>query len=84
MSPDWRDRADCANTERPELFFPPSRDLTPQYLGWARAYHCNPCPVRAECLTFAVEHRMEGIWGGTLDEERRALRRRRQPSRSPR
>jgi hypothetical protein len=34
----------------------------------------EPCPVRAECLAFALEHAMHGIWGGTNQEERDAIR----------
>ncbi len=35
---------------------------------------CWVCPVRAECLAFAIEHReWFGIWGGFAEEERRAM-----------
>jgi WhiB family redox-sensing transcriptional regulator len=37
---------------------------------------CDSCPVRAQCLQFALETNQEaGIWGGTSEEERRRLRR---------
>jgi hypothetical protein len=32
----------------------------------ARDRLCAPCPVRAECLLFALEHRYVGLWGGEL------------------
>lgn len=35
---------------------------------------CATCPVRTECLTFALEHREEwGVWGGLDEDERKAL-----------
>ncbi len=36
---------------------------------------CNVCPVRAECLRFALEASFEsfGVWGGTTGIERKTL-----------
>jgi WhiB family redox-sensing transcriptional regulator len=35
---------------------------------------CARCPVAAECLDYAVEHRIkEGIWGGHDERQRRRL-----------
>lgn len=39
---------------------------------------CGRCLVRSECLAFAVAHDERGIWGGTSDGERRAIREARQ------
>lgn len=36
---------------------------------------CFNCPMRADCLTFAVKTGQQGIWGGTNENERRAIRR---------
>jgi WhiB family redox-sensing transcriptional regulator len=39
---------------------------------------CSGCPVRLECLSEALDHRIEwGVWGGMTERERRALLRRR-------
>jgi WhiB family transcriptional regulator, redox-sensing transcriptional regulator len=38
---------------------------------------CRRCPARAECLAWAVKHERDGIWGGTTEGERAAMRRRR-------
>ena len=39
---------------------------------------CGRCPVSAACLTYAVAaDERYGIWGGSLPEERRAMRWRR-------
>jgi WhiB family transcriptional regulator, redox-sensing transcriptional regulator len=43
---------------------------------WA-AEVCQLCPVQAECLDWAVEHRERyGVWGGTLARPRRKIIRR--------
>jgi WhiB family redox-sensing transcriptional regulator len=37
---------------------------------------CSGCPVRTECLDFAITSNQEfGVWGGTSEDERRVLRR---------
>jgi WhiB family redox-sensing transcriptional regulator len=39
---------------------------------------CDGCPVRDECLEFALADRtVTGIWAGTDDRERRTIRRER-------
>jgi WhiB family redox-sensing transcriptional regulator len=36
---------------------------------------CGQCPVRGECLDFALQHpQLQGVWGGTSDADRRELR----------
>jgi WhiB family transcriptional regulator, redox-sensing transcriptional regulator len=34
---------------------------------------CMACPVRRQCLEFALTHDEHGIWGGTTERERRAI-----------
>lgn len=42
---------------------------------------CWPCPLRNDCLEWALNARVDGIWGATTDAERRAiLRQRTRPS----
>ena len=37
---------------------------------------CNQCTVKIECLQFAIDTNQDsGVWGGTSEEERRAMRR---------
>ncbi|MFF5504771.1 WhiB family transcriptional regulator [Streptomyces roseolus] len=39
---------------------------------------CVGCPVRSECLAYALDRRIEhGVWGGMTERERRALLKRR-------
>lgn len=48
-----------------------------QHQKRARAV-CASCPVRAECLAEALNHRIEwGVWGGLTERERRQLLRQR-------
>jgi WhiB family redox-sensing transcriptional regulator len=74
-SPDWRDQAACRDTD-PELFFPIG-NAGPALLQLDRAKQvCAVCPVRAPCLEWALASGQEaGVWGGTSENERRALRR---------
>jgi WhiB family transcriptional regulator, redox-sensing transcriptional regulator len=54
------------------MFFP----ATPQEEAEALAL-CATCPVRAQCLEYALRNKeSHGIWGGTTPEERRRIRRR--------
>ena len=71
----WRDRAICRDTD-PDLFFPVG--TTGQALVQiARAKEvCDECPVKLDCLEYALETNQDsGIWGGLAEEERRAIRR---------
>jgi hypothetical protein len=34
---------------------------------------CNRCLVQAECLRYALDHDLDGIWGGTTVRQRRRL-----------
>jgi WhiB family transcriptional regulator, redox-sensing transcriptional regulator len=68
---DWREDAACQSAD-PELFFPvsstgPSRDQAER----AKAV-CAVCPVRRECLQFALAtQQAHGVWGGMSEHERR-------------
>jgi WhiB family transcriptional regulator, redox-sensing transcriptional regulator len=70
---DWRHRARCRNVS-PELFFPDATDN--KQIAKAKAV-CKLCPVQLQCREWALRTNEAGIWGGMTDEERRAVRRRR-------
>lgn len=36
---------------------------------------CAECPLKIECLQFAIKTGQHGIWGGTTEADRRAIRR---------
>ncbi len=69
----WHDRANCKGANA-DLFFPERGAST----RTAKAI-CRECPVRAECLEFALRSGEKfGIWGGLSERERRRVRRERQ------
>ncbi|MEI6402206.1 MAG: WhiB family transcriptional regulator [Actinomycetota bacterium] len=71
----WRSLAVCRGTD-PDLFFPVG--TTGQALVQiARAKEvCDECPVRVECLDYAIATNQDsGIWGGLDEEQRRSIRR---------
>jgi WhiB family redox-sensing transcriptional regulator len=64
----WSQQALCAQTSS-EIFFP-----APDDPGTEAKKICRRCPVRAECLTFAISNDERfGIWGGLDPDERRNL-----------
>lgn len=70
---DWRSQSACLTAD-PELFFPLS-SVGPslEQLSEAKMI-CGKCPVREECLEFALStHQVHGVWGGTSEDERRKL-----------
>lgn len=74
---DWRDESAC-RTEPLELFFPTGFSVAARTRARAAKSICRSCPVRAECLEFALAtYQDHGIWGGRDEEERRVLRRQR-------
>ena len=67
----WASEAKCLHAE-PDTFFPEKGGSTRE----AKRI-CVDCPVRDECLEFALANDERfGIWGGLSERERRRLRRR--------
>jgi WhiB family redox-sensing transcriptional regulator len=78
ISPDWMADAACKDMH-PNDFLPPRGVGGHAILKRLRAI-CAGCPVRAECLDYALElgdQGAQGCWAGTTEAERRVLRRRR-------
>lgn len=71
----WRDAAACLHAD-PDLFFPIA-SIGPALDQIEKAKRiCAACPVRRPCLAWALDHgAVSGIWGGTSEAERRAIRR---------
>ena len=69
---DWMLRARCRGMN-PAVFFPTDG------VGFEAARRiCMECPVRAECLEYALANQIDqGAWGGTSERERRRILRRR-------
>lgn len=71
----WRDDAACLDAD-PDLFFPVGTTGPAQDQVDEAKRTCLACPVRERCLAWALElDAASGIWGGTTEDERRALRR---------
>lgn len=67
---EWKSAAACRTVDT-SIFFPDNDAAAAPALAV-----CARCPVREECLDFALQTRQhEGIWGGTTESERRRLRR---------
>ncbi|MGH2810522.1 MAG: WhiB family transcriptional regulator [Actinomycetota bacterium] len=76
----WQDKASCKGMD-PILFFGPEN---PESVKEKRDREeeakevCYTCPVKRECLEYALAAREAyGIWGGHTELERKALLRRR-------
>jgi WhiB family redox-sensing transcriptional regulator len=83
----WREEAKCADPSvypdhivDHEMFFPPRDAELYKPIADAAKAICKgrdlrpPCPVRTECLIYAIEREEEhGIFGGASHRERNAL-----------
>lgn len=71
---DWRDLAVCRDVG-PDLFFPAAESgpVFDAQVAAAKAV-CAGCPVRAECLRFALAALPFGVAGGLTEDERRQYR----------
>ena len=75
----WQDAAACRGKEI-LLFFGPDGERQPERDVRERKAKavCASCPVRAECLAYAISRPEKyGVWGGLNEEERASERRRR-------
>ena len=72
----WQQRGLCREADA-EIFFPPTtfEHKPEREAREARAKAiCQRCPVRSECLDWALETREpHGVWGGYSESERKAL-----------
>ena len=82
---DWRHGAACRQgsgvIEVVDIFFGGENlnrsvnETERKMLTRAARVVCGRCAVREMCLAYALEHKEAGIWGGTTEEERKAMRR---------
>ena len=71
----WMPLGACRD-EDPELFFPAGSRGPRSQIEAAKQVCCR-CPVRAQCLEYALgSGQPDGIWGGATLEERRVVVRR--------
>lgn len=67
--PDWFVHGVCHSAPNPDIFSPDRRSTGAE----AKSY-CGRCPVAEQCLRYALANKVNGIWGGTTDADRRRLR----------
>ena len=85
---EWRAASACLSAD-PELFFPIAQGSAADRQISTALRVCAGCPVRQQCLDFAIQTgEAHGIWGGTTADERirarrRAMRRRKEHQARP-
>ena len=80
MWPEWQQEAACKSDDQPywDVFFGIQTasgrvDFTEEMKETAKQI-CDSCPVRIECLTYALDNNIRfGIWGGLTEQERLEL-----------
>lgn len=74
---DWMGHALCAQIDL-ELWFPPKSGSSQPAKRICNGFRGRPpCPVRDECLAYALRHNEQhGVWGGMSERERNRIRRR--------
>lgn len=66
---DWADAGACRG--KGDVMFPERTDVGAKEAAKAV---CRACPVRQECLAYALaNHEKHGVWGGLTWEERKHL-----------
>jgi WhiB family redox-sensing transcriptional regulator len=71
----WRRDAICRDTD-PDLFFPVGTTGNALVQIDRAKEVCGQCPVKVDCLDYALETNQDsGIWGGLDEEQRRTIRR---------
>ena len=67
---DWQDDASCKGLD-PDIWF-----LDRVQSARTAKRICSDCPVRIECLVFALSNNERfGVWGGMTEAERKKIRR---------
>lgn len=65
----WQRNAACIGLDV-DMFYPSPKG----HVSKAVRRICQGCPVRGECLAYALKYsEPHGVWGGLTDSERRAL-----------
>jgi WhiB family redox-sensing transcriptional regulator len=72
----WQVKAACRGPQAAVFFPPPHSERKDERLDRERAAKaiCKTCPVRRDCLDYAIRIREpHGIWGGLNEIERKQL-----------
>lgn len=74
-APDFGPSANCASIGT-EVFFPENIAQWMDVQDYVKRL-CAECPVAVECLDYALRVRVQGVWAGTTETERRRIRKER-------
>jgi WhiB family redox-sensing transcriptional regulator len=74
---DWKSFGACVGVD-PNIFYP-TEERNQEQVERALSY-CGACAVREICLDYALTNKEYGIWGGTIEKERRRILRLRRNS----
>jgi WhiB family redox-sensing transcriptional regulator len=85
---DWRHDSACADAKNSDIFFPlgvdPDSEDEPPYPSPDAKAICDRCPVRVECLAYALRSQIPyGIYGGMSAYERSLMIKRKQRRHCP-
>ena len=76
---EWREKGKCwGKTTSPssDYWYAEDDDDDKQRKNKIAKSYCEACPVKKECLQFALDNKEEyGIWGGMTTRERKAYER---------
>ncbi len=68
----WMHLGYCADSAYPDMWFPTEMYESASYCEEL----CGGCPVRLQCLRYAMERpELEGVWGGVSAHQRKEIRR---------
>jgi len=72
----WKKKAQCRGVDT-AIFMPDDTDTLAGSRKRLALTYCNACPVRQECLDYAIENNITvGIYGGTTNLDRRRYKKR--------
>ena len=73
----WRSKSACYGA-MPQRFYPEDWEIwDEEEIAKVKSEFCDQCPVREDCLDFAIGTReIEGMWGGLTHSERKSYIRR--------
>ena len=67
------EKAACITAD-PDLFYPEGTKEQRGVATYKAKHICSGCAIAAQCLAEALANDEEGIWGGTTEVERKAMK----------
>lgn len=73
----WQERAACKGMDQDVFYGPDAPESSAERIAREEKAKsvCASCPVREQCLNYALtQNEVYGIWGGMTERERRAIK----------